>query len=37
MAVVGKGKPERSWLTINAPTAAAIAGWIKARGRPAAH
>jgi integrase/recombinase XerC len=33
LAVVGKGKRERSWLTINAPTAAAIAGWIRARGQ----
>jgi integrase/recombinase XerC len=32
LAVVGKGKRERSWLTINGPTAAAIAGWIRARG-----
>lgn len=32
LAVVGKGKQERSWLTINSPTAAALAGWIKARG-----
>jgi integrase/recombinase XerC len=33
LAVVGKGKQERSWLTVNRPTAAAIAGWIKARGQ----
>jgi len=32
LAVVGKGKQERSWLTINAPTVAALAGWIRARG-----
>ena len=32
LAVVGKGRKERSWLTINAPTAGAIAGWIRARG-----
>lgn len=32
LAVVGKGKQERAWLTINAPTADAIAGWIRARG-----
>ena len=32
LAVIGKGKQERTWLTINAPTAAAVAGWIGARG-----
>jgi integrase/recombinase XerC len=32
LAVIGKGKQERAWLTINAPTAVAIAGWIRARG-----
>lgn len=32
LAVQGKGKLDRSWLTINAPTAAALAGWIRARG-----
>lgn len=32
LAVVGKGRQERAWLTINSLTAAALAGWIKARG-----
>jgi integrase/recombinase XerC len=32
LAVVGKGKQERSWLTINAPTRDALAAWIRARG-----
>lgn len=32
LAVIGKGKQERAWLTINAPTRNAIADWIKARG-----
>lgn len=32
LAVIGKGRKERSWLTINAPTRDALAGWIKARG-----
>lgn len=31
LAVVGKGKAERGWLTINGPTVAAVAGWIRAR------
>ena len=29
---MGKGKQERAWLTINAPTRDALAGWIRARG-----
>jgi len=32
LAVVGKGKQERSWLTVNRPTADALACWIRARG-----
>ncbi len=32
LAVVGKGKQERAWLTIGPPTAAALAHWIRARG-----
>ena len=32
LAVIGKGKQERSWLTINWPTVAALAGWIRSRG-----
>jgi integrase/recombinase XerC len=32
LAVMGKGKQERSWLTVNVPTRDALAGWIRARG-----
>lgn len=32
VAVVGKGKSERMPVTLNRPTAAALAGWIAARG-----
>jgi integrase/recombinase XerC len=32
LAVIGKGKKERSWLTINAATADALARWVRVRG-----
>ena len=32
LAVMGKGKQERGWLTINRPTVEALTGWIRARG-----
>lgn len=32
VAVVGKGRKDREWITINAPTAAALAGWLAHRG-----
>jgi integrase/recombinase XerC len=32
LAVIGKGKKERSWLTINRPTSDAIGEWIRVRG-----
>ena len=32
LAVVGKGKSEKALVTLNAPTAAALAGWIASRG-----
>jgi integrase/recombinase XerC len=32
VAVVGKGQTERRWLTLNAPTVAALRDWLAARG-----
>jgi integrase/recombinase XerC len=32
VAVVGKGQTERRWLTLNAPTIAALRDWLAARG-----
>src|SRR3712207_5644926 len=32
VAIVGKGKSEKVPLTLNAPTAAALADWVAARG-----
>jgi integrase/recombinase XerC len=32
VAVVGKGKRDRAWLTINGPTSRALAGWLASRG-----